>query len=311
MSEFTPLEKGVSIRYPSTANLMIDSNDRNITQYPVPWDFVINKNNSILNGFFTRIGVAEVVLNWNIFNVQPLTTGITFTITKGGTTHTASLGGLSPSSGDEVGGFFTVADALNAICAYMNGANAFNDPGLFEIVKDPATGIVWMQTSDGSDFIIVETPLMLRLGFNATDGAIDVPGHQIYNPPNLLPFRYIDIVSTNLTYNQELKDATTSTLNRDVLCRWYFANDNVPQALDVYGFPIYQGYTAFYIRRLFNPAKQVRWQSNMPIGQLDFQVYTDDGALVTKYDTLFNESVGISDPVTYSGFLMTLQVSEV
>jgi len=63
MSSYGP-EKAVTIRYPATANLMIDSSDRNTTRNPSAWDFQITKNQSIQNGFFTRVGTTEVVLEW-------------------------------------------------------------------------------------------------------------------------------------------------------------------------------------------------------------------------------------------------------
>ena len=58
---------GVTIRNPSTANLLIDSLDRT-SGYSS--DFLIAKPNSILNGFFTRLAVAEVVLDWCVANIS-------------------------------------------------------------------------------------------------------------------------------------------------------------------------------------------------------------------------------------------------
>jgi hypothetical protein len=311
MSEFVPTENGVPIRQPSTANLMIDSNDRSLTVYPFPWDFTIQKKNSILNGFFTRIGVAEVVLNWNIPNVQPTTTGVTFTVVRSGVTKTVTLGFPSVLSGNDTGGFYTVSEALDSICSLLN--TAYTTAGLFVVSGtsgDPS--LTFIGTSDSSNFTITPTSLSARLGFDATESAINIPAHQIVLPPNLLPTRYIDIVSQALTYNQSLKDGTTNAQNRDVLVRWYFAPDNVYQTVDKYGFPILQGYSPFYIRRLFNPAKQIRWMPNMPIGNLDFQVFLDNGALVSSIDQITADYVTEAIPVVANGgFLMTLQVSEV
>ena len=80
MTDFIPSESGTPIRYPSTANLMIDSADRPAVTTN-PFNFQITKNQSILNGFFTRVGTTEVVLNW----VEPnIVTGNndTFTVVK-------------------------------------------------------------------------------------------------------------------------------------------------------------------------------------------------------------------------------------
>lgn len=98
-----------------------------------------------------------------------------------------------------------------------------------------------------------------------------------------------------LTYNQAVKDASTSPNERDVLCRWYFDYDNQTPT-DGYGFPILMGYAPFCLRRLFNPPKQIQWETNIPVGNLSFQLYDDDGTLV---------------PVnSRTEYLMTLQVSE-
>jgi hypothetical protein len=114
--------------------------------------------------------------------------------------------------------------------------------------------------------------------------------------PDLRPYRYIDFVSSQLTYAQDLKDNSTAPTSRDVLCRWYFADDQLP-TLDEYGFPILMGYTLFTYRRIFNPPKQIKWDSNQPVGNLAFEVYGDTGSILPA-----------SDPNT--NWLMTLQFSE-
>ena len=69
--EFVPSEKAFPIRVPSTANLMIDSADRDADMFLFPNSFSIIKTNSILNGFFTRVGTTEVVLDWFQGNISP------------------------------------------------------------------------------------------------------------------------------------------------------------------------------------------------------------------------------------------------
>jgi hypothetical protein len=65
------------------------------------------------------------------------------------------------------------------------------------------------------------------------------------------------------------------------------------------------GYKPFTLRRLYSPPKQIRWESNLPIGNISFQVFGDDGQLATRMVKNF--------PGTIPGcnWLMTLQVSEV
>jgi hypothetical protein len=274
MSEFIPVEKGVPIRYPSTANLMISSEDRDETNFLSPWDFQITKRQNILNGYFTRIGMTEIVLKWEVPNVQQ-NYNDTFTIDISGSPVTSTL----------AEGFYTVAEALKAIVADLSGSGI------------SVSGFGANLTLDGSTaFSIQDTLLANQLGF--ITGAAPQSNHYLF-APDLRYSNYIDFVSEQLTYNQELKDTTTNFYERNVICRWYLAWDGQPY-VDEFGIPILQGYTAFNQRRLYNPPKQVRWDPTMPIGNLSFQVFDDDGNILTSAS-----SAGLSS------WYMTLQVSEV
>jgi hypothetical protein len=63
-------EKGVDIRFPSTANLMIDSVDRTSGNSNA---FLINPRQQLIPGHFTRAAVQEVVMTWGIPNVGTIT----------------------------------------------------------------------------------------------------------------------------------------------------------------------------------------------------------------------------------------------
>ena len=286
MSSFTPSERGTTIRQPSTANLMLDSADRDETRFEKPWDFQITKPQSILNGFFTRIATSEVVLEWANPNGDFWDLPMTSTWATGPATQT-----FTPLAADT---FYTGQQALEAVAAAMNTAFATN---VFEIAQ--AGGVTVLQTNDTTNFTIVPSALTRALGFDDADLALNVPAHPIYTAPDLRPYRYIDFVSAQLTYCQDLKDGATNNQNRDVLCRWYFAWDSPPQ-VDGLGFPILMGMQPFTVRRLYNPPKKIRWDNIQPIGNLTFQIYGDDGQI---------------PPANPNGeksqWLMTLQVSEV
>ena len=159
-------------------------------------------------------------------------------------------------------------------------------------------GIVSLVSTIGT-FEILQTNLSNQLGLtDQVDSGFDI--EHLVQAPDLRNYSYIDFLSSQLTYNQKLKDASTNAADNNVLCRWYFAWDNPPQ-LDGYGFPILQGYTSFVERRLFNPPKQIRWESNMPIGQLSFQIVDENGFLLSATEP----NIG-----AYFTWQMTLQVSE-
>lgn len=270
-------EKAVVIRYPSTANLMIDSVDRNLTTNPSAFDFQLTRQNSIMNGFFTRVATTEVVLEW----CEPNISDGEIILDISGTAVRSQASALYFSS------FLNVAELLNTIVADLSGTNGValsigrNSSGLVQIV------------ATGGKFRVVSTPLALQLGLDLSSTLATSKG--ITGCPDLRLYRYLDFTSAQLTYAQDLKDTSTQTFNRDVLCRWYMAEDT-QEAYDEYGFPILMGYEPFVRRRLFNPPKQIKWDNNLPVGNLSFQVYDDDGELV--------------GPSSASNWLMTLQLSE-
>ena len=272
-----PAEKGVAIRMPSVANLMVDSENRK-PAYPNPWEFQITKSQALLNGFFTRVAATEVVLDWFEPNILTgLNDQFTIEVTSTSTSYTVTLSQ----------GCYTVEQALDAIVDGLNTAS---------------TGLTWSIDGIGANcslqatggFTITQTLLSLKLSFE--DSRPSATNFFLFGP-DLRPTRYLDFMSSDLTYNQNVKDGTTNQYDNNVLCRWYFAWDN-PPVLDAYGFPILMGYTEFCCRRLFSPAKQIKWEPNMPIGNLNFKVVDDENTLPSY------ELPGTS-------WQMTLQLSEV
>ena len=274
----------VQIRQPATANLMVDSADRTTTGSAD--NFTIQKKNSILNGFFHRIATTEVVLDWNVPNIQAAVGNNKFTLQSGtNAPYTVTL----------VDGFYTVSEALNIIVDTLNLASATVGDTFVLQVNPPALISVGL-----INFTITQTPLSTALSFQT---GLSQPAYKITSP-DLRLYKYIDFLSSQLTYNQKLKDATTSSLDNNVLCRWYFAWDESP-VLDASGmFPVLQGYTNFVQRRLFNPPKEIRWENNMPVGQLAFQLVNDKGALLSSSVPLTYQSESLLE------WQMTLQVSE-
>lgn len=307
MSDFIPTEKGVPIRQPSTANLMVDSQDRytrdasgNIEYYN-PVNFVINKRNSILNGYFTRIGVTEVVLEWFQPNITDTNAGFAnaneFAITDSSGTHAITI----PV------GFYNVATLVQTMATEMSSVSGkvYTASGGGGQARIDVSGGQYQFLNSGLLSSIPE-----RLGFETdVSGAFHSVGEVAYNldgigwTPDLRLYRYIDFVSTSLTYNQDLKDATTAASIDNILCRWYFAEDT-PSALDAYGFAILQGYEQFVRRRIFSPPKQIKWSPNQPIGQIQFQVQYQPPVTI-------NSSPLVLPVDTQMDFLMTLQISEV
>jgi len=273
-------DKAVTIRPPATANLMIDSEDRDTTIFATPWDFQITKTNSIFNGFFSRVGATEVVFDWCLDNVSAALGNNIFTITdSSGANHSVTIDDRICSVQQLLDEIVSLLDAL-ALPVYN-----------FEVVNQ--NGFIFLGGGGTRDFAVVSTPLSQQLSFEAY-GAQEIL--QKILCPDLRPFKYLDITSSDLTYPQDLKDSSTQMMNHDVLVRWYFSDDT-PEQLDGLGFPILMGYTRFSRRRIYNPPKQIKWDNNLPVGNLRFQVYDENGNLVTLQDADTN-------------WLMTLQLTE-
>jgi|LakMenEpi03Aug12_release.lakeMendotaPanAssembly.Ray.scaffolds.fasta_scaffold07886_11 hypothetical protein len=270
-------EQGTTTRPPSTALLSVDSLDRVQTVGEgTSGNFLINKKQALFNGFFNRIALNEIVLEWCIPNVSggysPANNSITIDLVPGPGSYTVTI----PD------GTYTVAQCLDAVVRALNDAGAFG-AGAF-VVWD-ATGAPYSASVGGlaylhstlGNFSILPGALQGQLGL-----ALNPAGQNNYPLvcPRLTPIYYLDFVSPQLTYNQDLKDNTTSVIQRDTLYRWVLSYDNVPLPLDKYDYPIYQGYKPFVSRRYLSFPKQILWNPAMPVGQLTFQVYTSGGELL-------------------------------
>ena len=287
-----------TIRYPSIANLMVDSADRSTSVFPNCNNFSINRPYSMLNGSFTRVATTEVVFEWNTPNVG----GVGFSGTLQYNTPAGQYSLVIPT------GFYTVEEAINMIVGLLNTVTTTAPPG------DTPSGITWTvaasvlggailtQAGAGAGAVTVtenpaDTPNLIDAIFGTftSTGAAD-PVRSLLTFIDLRPYRYIDIISQSLTYAQDVKDASTANNVRDVLCRWYFDYDD-QATYDAFGYPILMGYKPFCLRRIFNPPKQIKWDQNLPVaGVMDFALYDNNGKVAATTDT--------------TNFLMTLQVSE-
>lgn len=293
-------EKAIVIRQPATANLMVDSKDRDEELFSSPWDFQITRPQALQNGFMTRIGTTEVVLEWycpNIYEENGTTPGNNvITVDICGSVHSFTNTITIPP------GFYSVAEVWNFIRGGINDLSG--DTGVsVNIVQggfDSAAGSFYSLVCTGGEFNFPDGSELLVQQLKIPFGPNLIPEIPLYQAVDLRRYRYLDFVSSQLTYNQDLKDNSTAEKQRDVLCRWYMAyGDSADPNVDNLNFPILMGYEPFVIRRIFNPPKQIKWDSAAPIGNLAFQVFGDDGKLV---GTDVNEYT--------SEWLMTLQLSE-
>jgi hypothetical protein len=325
MTDFIPREKGVPIRFPSEANLLVDSADKGTigdTSLGSSGNFTISRAGNLLNGFFTRITPTEIALDWRVPNVSP--TGDTsdasnnlISIDISGASSITSHPIILPT------GQYTCADVINSWLYYIRQA--------LPTITWTLTNIGNMNTAITADLsgapVYWRFPdpsvnrLIGNLGFNNLNAVGSNPflSTQVNNfggltnqsaQLGLSKYKFLDFVSPQLTNQQDVKDGTTNAFfSQNSLYRWYLGSTNdTPPNLDSLGFPIYPTYKQFYVRRdLANP-KFIKWEANIPVGNVSFQVWA------TRW-----LPQNINDPNTWNTILdnnyfswqMTLQASEV
>lgn len=321
MVDFVPDERATAIRVPSTAILAVDSSDRRVdlsSNYIDPvWDFTINRPQSVLNGFFTRIGLTELAIRWDTPNISSRLGNNTLNMEISGNPAIA------------INMTFPNQFCINAACIFDGIIKYVNDlsgtTNFYLTMVDGLSGAPGMNPlrpctyqlrgnniapgTNGGFFKFLDTPLARQLNIFAPGlyGANNYTTYYEPTSPDLRPFYFIDFISPNLTYNQSLKDTSTNPNNVDILTRFYFSYEE-ENTYDKYNYPILMGYRPFVTKVQYNPPKQIRWTADQPIGQIQFQVYGEPTPQVPRQNSNYGL---ITLPSYLTDYEFTLQVSEV
>jgi hypothetical protein len=325
------VKDAVTERSPAYAILGIDSEDRfkdyvearaaTLDTYnSSPYDFQITKNESMMNGFFTRLALTEINFPWMIPNINGKTREVGFEYQIGAapavsTTLTLDYGFTTPGE----------------IATILQNAIRALDPGLSTFVMTYGTVQPSLANAESLPIFSYNPPLSVQVRFfpltynssaypfpPTTKQLFDVLGFsnantilgggELYGRGTYCQaIRYIDIVCSQLTYNQALKDTMSQTVARDTLCRLYigdgpYTGTSTMDPSDADFCP--PGCAPFTIYRQFTNPKFIRWLPNQPVqGNLRFQVFDDDGNLLSTSGSLGSETDG-------ANWSMTLLVSE-
>lgn len=312
-------DEAVTIRPSSSANFAVDSADR-YASYNAraaaptgPYTFNIAKNESLLNGFFKRIALTEVVFPYYIPNINSKTDTILFSDT----------GGAYVPLTIPVGGFYSpagIAAQLQAqlIAGGVATATVTYSQGLFTFASgNPAVTLSFARGNFGglgarlTEFQLYD---LLALSGPGVNGATTPAVSLISGVTRCRYTEYIDIVSSQLTYNQDLKDGSSDPIVRDMIARIYIEDETSPII------PVYQtaapvgpvmtqdvaipGTYPFTIYRKFTMPKQIKWDDTQPLGNLVFEVYDDKGQILSAHlGAVYPDS-------TMPDWRMTMLVSE-
>jgi hypothetical protein len=304
---YNPEETGTTIRNPSSSLFCVSSADRykDIAArrefITTPFRFTITKNESLLNGFLSRIALTEIRFPWTLPNVSLAAGTNSITITQGAVTDTITIGD----------GFFTPVELAAQITTVWNALHA-------------ATPIAMTFLGGDGYFALTSSPPGAADVAIAPNAAITTGYKQLYDlmawpsPSSTTPAAtqfsgvtslrwtdYIDIVCSQLTYNQDLKDTSSQKIVRDMLCRVYLdetmisdasymnnlntivtTTDGTPSTITtpLVGYGGKQnGVRPFILYRQFQTPKYIKWSKIQPIGQVQFEIYDDQGRCLADF----------------------------
>lgn len=317
-------DKGVTIRQPSTAFFGVSSADRyrTITERrgrpTYPFSFNISRGESLLNGFFTRLALTEFQINWGLPNIS--------SAWKNNQIFLVRPAPAAPFLITLADNFYTpqdVADVIQDIVQTAFPAIAFT------AACDKSTGIIGFSANVNISFrpvnlngIYKELFDMLNFSYNAVAQGT-TPALTVYTGIPVLRFTdYIDIVCDQLTAVQDVKDTSTSKTPRDVVARIYLdeatpsdATYQNPVATEIrdnafvvtgYNTPAIgsgaknNGVRPFIIYRQFANPKQIKWEQSVPLGNVIFEIYDDQGRSIQQMLNAASNPATGTTPLQYA-----------
>jgi hypothetical protein len=321
-------EECITQRPTSTALFCISSADRYATveesrnEDRSPYRFTITKKESLLNGFFTRMALSEIRFPFSLPNVAPevFTNKIGITCSVDSAIITLTGGFYDGATlAENITNLWNISHPANEISMVFSEADGTFLLEAFTIPASPVS--VFPLTPNTLETYPLNTyQLFDMMGFttiNSTPDTVQSSGSGF----NLLWTDYVDIVATNLTYNQALKDSSSSQVTRDIIYRVYLTDGYAPYQYAgsgefnlfnsagtavAYSGALQHGSSPCLIYRQFQNPKEIRWSKNQPIGQVTFEVYDDKGRCLAD---LFGATSPYQSPQS-ANWNMTMLVSE-
>ena len=227
----------MTARPAATSLFCLDSDDRyrNFAQRrsapTYPFRFSINKNESLLNGFFRRLALTEFRMAWTLPNFSKAwkNTDMLIVYRNGGSEQTELI--------EIPDGFYNAEDLAEALQAAIQ-----------QFIPTFTVKVLKTMDGYGPDEVFYFSTLSTTQYYFKPNGAsphrslIDMlnihdPLGQVFKVsetsgiPTLRPTDYVDLVCPQLTNNQNLKDSTSAPITRDMLCRIYLDSDTPSRSL--------------------------------------------------------------------------------
>ena len=323
-------QESITIRPASTALLTIDSEDRYKSYVEArdkptsPYNFTISKSESLMNGFFTRLAVSEINFPWTIPNINAKTNKIIIQYSTGGPLQVQGIqldtGFYKP---------YELAIELENYIQNVVGIPSFQMrygvggvPVFSYTCANPNTVSFQPMAYNSTQYPYPPQTKQLfdLLGFTQINQEQSSTTSQLGSFTYCQAIRYIDVVCNQLTSVASVKDQTSQTIARDMLCRVYLGDGGGTgqsttgaSAIDISGITnafCPPGCAPRTIGRAFPHPKQIAWIPNQNIpGFLQFQIYDDAGDLldnsILNYELITGQFIGES-----TNWSMSLLVSE-
>jgi hypothetical protein len=341
---------------PQTVMFTIDSGDRINAQFnpqePIASvgttaynNFVIAKNENLLQGRFRKVAVTALRFPFGIPNINKRNNVLYVATAYPPIDGLVSAGGswikLELFEGFYYGGYQTgtgLARILEAQLQLLTGdatIQVLYDVGAFYTIRNtggsplclsplPKTPTTFLERDTQSllDVIGMSHTQMLPYAQNASIAQQYIRG----GVAKLLYTDYIDICSNALTGNQFANDATTQrfTPRGNLICRVYINNNISTDTLGGFDsvYPssttggIISGTRPFIIYREFTHPKWIKLNNETAIGQIDIQLYDDRGEplyMPTYFGPLAPTTPTITSGINFkpqADFTLTLLASE-
>jgi len=309
VAEQLAIERGLNIRNPASSVFCINSRDRynsNLTNSTIstsPYNCTLRSDQNFMTGYFERIALTEIVFPWSLYTFNAFNNVMYIRVGAGAGTYyqivippgwyvpTCPPGSTVSAVTGEIttGGFATGQYALDVVFQITVRALAGNPLPAFTCVARKVDGY-FVAASNSVEVFVFATWTTNPAGFapapisanattvfemmnwhnNGTAAAIKNSGQ-----PTMLWTKYVDIVCSQITQNQDVRDGTTQKVgNRDILARVYLQDDATTTDINLGGSP-------FVIYRQYTYPKQIKFDPIMPIqGFLSFQLFNDAGDLL-------------------------------
>lgn len=337
---------GQPIRQPAVSVLTIDTADRRVfdsngfrVDTTSPNQIYINKQQSLMNGYMTRIALTELNMEWNVPNV--IASGACKNNTLLFEKSASTSGPVTDSFTVEVEeGFYTplelataISDILNTAGAVVFGATSwsvlYNEPyqnASFTIaaVVNPLAPFYWRIRPVNQNS---QDDLCNMMGLTTLPGPdkfyLSLAGSyasMCYTP-------YFDIVSAQLTKKQNVNDNSTSVVTgHNLLARIYLNNEGFIGRSDATVIPpldderlpqsIAQcnivGVRPFSLYKQFQSPKQIYWDTKEFISAIDLTLIDYKGRVLYAPNQGAASITGgvLARAGDSSEFQLTLQITE-